>query len=99
MLDILSFVKCEKEKSNITALYLFQQHQQLFVKTFFLVHKPANNFNMFDVVSPAYGYIESALVKCSNEGGLGPRHNMKRDHGSSIFNRQVVYYLHLLTPF
>ena len=49
------------------------------------------------IVSPAYGYIESALVKCSNEGGLGPRHNMKRDHGSSIFNRQVVYYLHLLT--
>ena len=48
-------------------------------------------------VSPAYGYIESALVKCSNEGGLGPRHNMKRDHGSSIFNRQVVYYLHPLT--
>jgi hypothetical protein len=49
MLDILSFVKCEKEKSNVTALYLFQQHQQLFVKTFFQVHKPAYNLNMFDV--------------------------------------------------
>ena len=48
-------------------------------------------------VSPAYGYIKSALVKCSNEGGLGPRFNMKGDHGSSIFNRQVVYYLNLLT--
>ena len=48
-------------------------------------------------VSPAYGYIESALVNCSNEGGLGPRFNMKGDHGSSIFNRQVVYYLNLLT--
>jgi hypothetical protein len=48
-------------------------------------------------VSPAYGYIKSALVKCSNEGGLGPRSNMKGDHGSSIFNRQVVYYLNLLT--
>jgi len=49
------------------------------------------------IVSPAYGYIESALVKCSNEGGPGPRHSMKGDHGSSIFNRQVVYYLNLLT--
>ena len=48
-------------------------------------------------VSPAHGYIKSALVKCSNEGGLGPRFNMKGDHGSSIFNRQVVYYLNLLT--
>ncbi len=30
-------------------------------------------------VSPAYGYIESALVKCSNEGGLGPRYNREED--------------------
>jgi hypothetical protein len=41
-------------------------------------------------VSPAYGYIESALVKCSNDGGPGPRHNMKGDPGSSIFSMLVV---------
>ncbi len=41
-------------------------------------------------VSPAYGYIKSALVKCSNEGGLGPRFNMKGDHGSSIFSMLMV---------
>ena len=34
-------------------------------------------------VSPAYGYIRSALVKCSNDGGPGPRHNMKEDPGTS----------------
>jgi hypothetical protein len=51
------------------------------------------------VVSPAYGYIGLALVKCSNDGGPGPRHNMKEDPGSSIFGMLVVYgyYLHLLT--
>ncbi len=38
------------------------------------------------IVSPAYGYIKSALVKCSNEGGLGPRFNMTGDQGSSIFS-------------
>ena len=69
--------------------------------------EPVGNFSGFDAatgrrtdrgsVSPAYGYIESALVQCSNDGGPGPRHNMKGDHGSSIFNRQVVYYLHPLT--
>ena len=41
-------------------------------------------------VSPAYGCIKSALVKCSNEGGLGPRFNMKGDHGSSIFSMLMV---------
>jgi hypothetical protein len=45
---------------------------------------------MKSVVSPAYGYIKSALVKCSNEGGLGPRFNMKGDHGSSIFSMLMV---------
>jgi hypothetical protein len=49
------------------------------------------------IVSPAYGYFELALVKCSNDGGPGPRHNMKGDPGSSIFSMLVVYYLHLLT--
>ncbi len=38
------------------------------------------------VVSPAYGFIVLALVKCSNDGGPGPRHNMKEDPGSSIFS-------------
>jgi hypothetical protein len=48
------------------------------------------------IVSPAYGYIGSALVKCSNDGGPGPRHNMKGDPGSSIFSMPMVYgyYLH-----
>ena len=50
-------------------------------------------------VLPAYGYIELALVKCSNDGGPGPRHNMKGDPRSSIFSMLVVYYLHLLTFF
>ena len=50
-------------------------------------------------VSPAYGYIRSAPIKCSNDGGPGPRHTMKRDPGYSIFSMPVVYgyYLHLLT--
>ena len=49
-------------------------------------------------VSPRYGYIGLALVKCSNEGGPGPRYNRKEDPGSSIFSMLVVYgyYLHLL---
>ncbi len=53
----------------------------------------------FQLVSPAYGYIGSALVKCSNEGGLGPRYNREEDPGSSIFSMLMVYgcYLHLLT--
>jgi hypothetical protein len=33
----------------------------------------------FATVSPAYGYIESALVNCNNEGGLGPRYNREED--------------------
>jgi hypothetical protein len=34
-------------------------------------------------VSPAYGFSALALVKCSNEEGPGPRHNMKEDPGTS----------------
>ena len=34
-------------------------------------------------VSPAYSFSALALVKCSNEGGTGPRHNMKEDPGTS----------------
>jgi hypothetical protein len=33
-------------------------------------------------VSPAYGFSALALVKCSNEGGPGPGHNMKEDPGT-----------------
>jgi hypothetical protein len=36
-----------------------------------------------EIVSPAYGFSALALVKCSNEGGPGPRHNMKEDPGTS----------------
>ena len=32
---------------------------------------------------PAYGFSALALVKCSNEKGPGPRHNMKEDPGTS----------------
>jgi hypothetical protein len=39
--------------------------------------------NRTKVVSPAYGFSALALVKCSNEGGPGPRHNMKEDPGTS----------------
>jgi hypothetical protein len=39
--------------------------------------------NVMIPVSPAYGYVSLALVKYSNEGGPGPRYNMKEDPGSS----------------
>ncbi len=47
------------------------------------------------IVSPAYGYIALALVKCSNEGGPGPRYNMKEDPGSSFLSMLVVHGYHL----
>ncbi len=52
------------------------------------------------ILPPIYGYIVLALVKCSNDGGPGPRYNRKEDPGSSIFSMLVVYgyYLHLLPP-
>ncbi len=51
-------------------------------------------------VPPAYGDISLALVMHSNEGGPGPRYNMKEDPGSPILSLLVVqkYYLYLL-PF
>ena len=51
------------------------------------------------IVSPTYGYIESALVKCSNDEGLGPKYKREEDPGSSFFSMLMVYgcYLHLLT--
>ncbi len=62
------------------------------------MEKVINLLKSFDAVSPTYGYIALALVKCSNEGGPGPRYNRKEDPGSSIFSMLVVYgyYLHLL---
>ncbi len=52
-------------------------------------------------VSPAYGFVALALVKCSNEGGPGPRYNMKEDPGSSTQTMLVVhgYHLYLMTLF
>jgi len=47
------------------------------------------------VVSPAYGYVSLALVKCSNEGGPGPRYNMKEVPGSSTLTMLVVHGYHL----
>jgi hypothetical protein len=42
-------------------------------------------------VSPANGNIILALVKYSNEGGPGPRYNMKEVPGSSILIMLVVH--------
>jgi hypothetical protein len=50
-------------------------------------------------VSPAYGFVALALVKCSNEGGPGPRYNMKEDPGSSILSMLVVYGYYISVPF
>jgi hypothetical protein len=49
----------------------------------------------FVTVSPAYGYVLLALVKCSNEGGPGPRYNMKEVPGSSTLTMLVVHGYHL----
>ncbi len=46
-------------------------------------------------VSPAYGYVLLALVKHSNEGGPGPRYNMKEDPGSSTLIMLKVHGCHL----
>ncbi len=55
------------------------------------VHTIAN----IEIVSPAYGYVSLALVKCSNEGGPGPRYNMKEVPGSSTLTMLVVHGYHL----
>ena len=46
-------------------------------------------------MSPAYGYVLLALVKHSNEGGPGPRYNMKGDPGSSTLIMLKVHGCHL----
>jgi hypothetical protein len=43
-------------------------------------------------VSPAYGYVSLALVKYSNEGGQGPRYNMKEVPGSILIMLVVHAY-------
>ncbi len=45
-------------------------------------------------MSPAYGDISLALVKYSNEGGPGPRYNMKEVPGSSTLIMLVVHAYH-----
>ena len=45
-------------------------------------------------MSPAYGYVSLALVMHSNEGGPGPRYNMKEDPGSSTLIMLVVHAYH-----
>jgi hypothetical protein len=56
--------------------------------------RPGRNSPSFDAatgrrtnrgsVSPAYGYVSLALVKYSNEGGPGPRYNIKEVPGSTL---------------
>ena len=43
-------------------------------------------------MSPAYGDISLALVKYSNEGGPGPRYNMKEVPGSILIMLVVHAY-------
>jgi len=47
------------------------------------------------IVSPADSYDVLALVKHSNEGGPGPRYNMKEDPGSSTLIMLKVHGCHL----
>ncbi len=49
-------------------------------------------------VPPAYGDFRLALVMHSNEGGPGPRHNMKENPGSStlIMLKEHGCYLYLM---
>ena len=44
---------------------------------------------------PAYGDFSLALVMHSNEGGPGPRHNMKEDPGSSTLIMLKEHGCHL----
>ncbi len=97
-LDIIAWV--------ILRFNLVLQHVVLFLADLRFLKLSLKEFlykfiNRLDIVSPAYGFIALALVKCSNEGGPGPRYNMKEDPGSSIFSMLVVYgyYLYLLLLF
>ncbi len=46
-------------------------------------------------MSRAYLHVALALVKCSDEGGPGPRYNMKEVPGSSTLTMLVVHGYHL----
>ncbi len=52
-------------------------------------------------MSPAYGDFALALVMHSNEGGPGPRHNMKEDLGTFtlIMRREHGCHLYLMPWF
>ena len=52
-------------------------------------------------MSPAYGDFALALVMHSNEGGPGPRHNMKEDPGTFtlIMRREHGCHLYLMPWF
>ena len=52
-------------------------------------------------MSPGYGFSALALVKCSNEEGPGPRHNMKEDPGTFtlIMKREHGCHLYLMPWF
>jgi hypothetical protein len=75
---------------------------RLLINIFFIFQTPLPVRRFYiDPVSPAYGYVSLALVKCSNEGGPGPRYNMKEVPGSSTLTMLVVhgYHLHLIPLF
>ncbi len=61
----------------------------------FTLHSTASSLTTMTLVSPAYGYVSLALVKCSNEGGPGPRYNRKEVPGSSTLTMMVVHGYHL----
>ncbi len=46
---------------------------------------------LYIIVSPASGYVSLALVKNSNEGGPGPRYNMKEVPGTPTLIMLVVH--------
>jgi hypothetical protein len=52
-------------------------------------------FKAMHYVSPAYSNVSLALVKCSDEGGPGPRYNRKEVPGSSTLTMLVVHGYHL----
>ncbi len=59
-----------------------------------MAHATTQGNTVLTCVSPASGYVSLALVKYSNEGGPGPRYNMKEDPGSSTLIMLVVHAYH-----
>ena len=60
-----------------------------------------SSLSEIQLVSPAYGDFALALVMHSNEGGPGPRHNMKEDPESStlIMLKEHGCHLYLMPRF